>query len=105
MISSPLPCFSLSGFSPTALSHITACPPPHLQGGDKARGADAKSSGKVGRHTVRRLSQLCPHVGVFARVAPDQKEVIIDALNAVSLFSLPSSLCCGYSMSRRRRVS
>lgn len=86
----PFPCFSLLDISPTSLPHITPCRSPHLQGGDKARGADAKSSGKVGRHTVRRLSQLCPHVGVFARVAPDQKEVIIDALNAVSLVCLPS---------------
>jgi cation-transporting ATPase 13A1 len=50
--------------------------------------ADAASGGgsRVARN--RALQQLCPHVNIFARVSPAQKEQVITALNDSGLHTL-----------------
>jgi manganese-transporting P-type ATPase len=63
---------------------------------DAARSAstdegDEDASGKrvlLSSEGLRSLSRLCPHVTVFARVAPDQKEMLIAALNAAGEVTL-----------------
>lgn len=48
----------------------------------------AGRAGVMARETLRWLARLCPHVVVFARVAPEQKEALIAALNAAGEVTL-----------------
>jgi hypothetical protein len=53
--------------------------------------ASRRRSGIMARATLQWLARLCPHVTVFARVAPEQKEALIAALNAAG----DVTLMCG----------
>jgi hypothetical protein len=49
---------------------------------------EQRRSGIMARATLKWLARLCPHVAVFARVAPEQKEALIAALNAAGEVTL-----------------
>jgi len=73
---------SFSSSSHTSAALFTA----EKEGLDSSiNGATTTSSnsraGSMSRETLRWLSKICPHVVVFARVAPDQKEMLIASLN------------------------
>lgn len=60
-------------------------------GDEGARVGGKTASGRTGsmsRETLRWLAKLCPHVVVFARVAPEQKEMLIAALNEAGQVTL-----------------
>ena len=61
------------------------------EGGAATTTQARRRSGIMARGTLQWLARLCPHVAVFARVAPEQKEALIAALNAAG----DVTLMCG----------
>ena len=60
----------------------------NITDGTSSGSSSSSTRGIMARASLRWLSRLCPHVAVFARVAPEQKEALIAALNAAGEVTL-----------------